>query len=50
MDLRTLTLSKKFRKALDNESRNLTFRGKEMDLGILYKMWIWSGDADTVRT
>ena len=39
---------KKFRNAFENESRELTFRGKPMNLNQLYEMWKASGDADVV--
>ena len=39
---------KKFRNAFENESRELTFRGKPMNLNMPYEMWKASGDADVV--
>ncbi|EJK64027.1 hypothetical protein THAOC_15281 [Thalassiosira oceanica] len=37
---------KKFRNAFDNKSRNLKFEGKDMELVMLYNIWLASGDAD----
>lgn len=38
--------AKKFRNALDNKKRNLTFRGKSFCLNNLYEVWVASGDGD----
>ena len=39
---------KKFRNAFENKSCQLTFRGKKMDLSMIYDVWHESGDASTV--
>ena len=38
--------AKKFRNALDNKKRELTFRDKRLSLSDLYDIWIASGDGD----
>ena len=37
---------KKFRNAFENKSRSLVFRGQNMSLQTLYRIWKSSGDAD----
>ena len=36
---------KKFRNAFENKSRTLTFLGMEMNLDLIYQIWLASGDA-----